>query len=106
MIRNERQYKITKSQADNFRRSITELQKTGADRTSGQSKLRLKLQESALQSQLLDLEEEIREYEALQGRQSEALEIVSLDELPTALVKARIAAGLTQKELADKLGLK
>ena len=30
----------------------------------------------------------------------------SLDGLPEALVKARIARGMTQKELAERLGLK
>ena len=30
----------------------------------------------------------------------------SFDELPAALIKARIAAGLSQKDLAERLGLK
>jgi transcriptional regulator with XRE-family HTH domain len=34
------------------------------------------------------------------------LELDSLDQLPEALIRARIAAGLSQKELAGRLGLK
>jgi HTH-type transcriptional regulator / antitoxin HipB len=30
----------------------------------------------------------------------------SLNDLPTTLIKARIAAGLTQKDLADKIGVR
>jgi len=32
--------------------------------------------------------------------------LASLDELPRTLIRARIAAGLTQEELAARLGLK
>jgi transcriptional regulator with XRE-family HTH domain len=35
-----------------------------------------------------------------------ALRLASLEELPQALIQARIARGLSQKELADRLGLK
>ena len=34
------------------------------------------------------------------------VEVTSLEDVPAALVMARTAAGLTQSELADKLGLK
>lgn len=48
---------------------------------------------------------QMREYEALKsGRATLALH--SLRELPATLVKARIAAGLTQKQLAEQMGLK
>ncbi len=34
------------------------------------------------------------------------IELLSLADLPKALIRARIAAGLSQKEFADRLGMK
>jgi transcriptional regulator with XRE-family HTH domain/Zn-dependent peptidase ImmA (M78 family) len=65
-----------------------------------------KAQADALKSQLTDLRMQIEEYEALKSGQRAVLEIESLEELPRALIKARIAAGLSQKDLAERLGLK
>ncbi len=60
----------------------------------------------AVSSQLADLEAELREYEAIKegAFQVEALRMVG--DLPALLIKARIARGLTQRELADRMGLK
>ncbi len=48
----------------------------------------------------------LAEYEALRAGQVSVLELDSLADLPEALIRARIAAGLTQKNLAARLGLK
>ena len=63
-------------------------------------------QVDAVGSQLADMEAELREYEAVkEGRfEVEALRVVA--DLPGLLIKARIAQGLTQRELANRLGLK
>jgi DNA-binding XRE family transcriptional regulator len=66
-------------------------------------------QRSALESQLDDLREELTEYEALtiQGNDEPLVfELNSLEALPLALIKARIATKLSQKDLAERLGLK
>jgi DNA-binding XRE family transcriptional regulator len=66
-------------------------------------------QVSALQSQLDDLQEELTEYEALTNYENDQLlvfELNSLDALPMALIKARVAAKLSLKDLAERLGLK
>ena len=58
-----------------------------------------------MQSLIEEWSAQMREYESLKsGRATLALH--SLRELPATLVKARIAAGLTQKQLAERLGLK
>jgi DNA-binding Xre family transcriptional regulator len=59
-----------------------------------------------MESQLADLREKLAEYEALRSGKVRELELRSLKELPEALIRARIAAGLSQKELAMRLGLK
>ena len=49
---------------------------------------------------------EIREYEELRSGAIPTFELNSLAELPYGLIRGRIAAGLTQKELATRLGLR
>ncbi|HTU44179.1 MAG TPA: helix-turn-helix transcriptional regulator [Bryobacteraceae bacterium] len=105
MIKNERQYRITKSQVDNFSKALAEVRDRIASANQSEI-LKWKLQESALKSQWADLEADLREYENLQGQRHGTIEINSLEELPDALIKARIAAGLTQRQLAERLGLK
>jgi transcriptional regulator with XRE-family HTH domain len=62
---------------------------------------------SALLAQLSDLDTELVEYERLRAGHSPGIvEIEALDELPRKLIQARIAAGMTQRELADRLGLR
>jgi ribosome-binding protein aMBF1 (putative translation factor) len=65
-----------------------------------------KAQEEGLRSQLDDLQAQIEEYEALRSGSRRARELRSLEEIPRALIEARIAAGLSQRELARALGIK
>ena len=101
MIKNERQYKITKSHIAKFETGLDEL----ASRGGMDTRLR-KLEEDALRSQLEELREEVEQFEQLRSGGRKPIHIESFDELPRALVKARIVAGLSQKELAERLGLK
>ncbi len=101
MIKNERQYKITKSQIAKFAAALDEL----AARDGANTRLR-KLEADALRSQLDELWDEVKQFEQLRRGGPTPIQIDSLDELPRALVQARIAGGLSQKELAERLGLK
>jgi transcriptional regulator with XRE-family HTH domain len=104
MIRNERQYRITKSQADLFAQQLRE---RGAESKKSALHPRIqKAQHDALKSQLDELREELAEYEGLRDGNTNVLELSSIEELPSALIRARIAAGLTQRELAHRLGIK
>ena len=101
MIKNERQYKITKGQAEKFANALEALtDQEGIDPLLSQ------LERDALQSQFDELQEELTEYEKLQQGTRAIIEVDSFDELAVALVKARIAAGLSQKELAERLEMK
>ena len=104
MIKNERQYRITKAQADRFSQTLDSLRQR-SDETEGVHPLIAKAQEDALRSQLADLEEELREYESLKAGKFPVDELSVVAELPTVLIKARIAQGLSQKDLAERLGL-
>jgi transcriptional regulator with XRE-family HTH domain len=101
MIRNERQYRTTKTQIEKFARALADAE----GRTAGDPLLR-KLESDALRGQLQDLERDVREYERLRSGRCGVIRVDSFEELPRALVQARIAAGLSQKELADRLGMK
>ena len=104
MIKNERQYRITKAQAERFLQALDSFRQR-SDESKGVHPLIAKAQEDALRSQLEDLEGELREYESLKAGKFPIDELSVVAELPTVLIKARIAQGLSQKDLAERLGL-
>ena len=106
MIKNERQFRITRAQAEEFRTTLTALESKPVDEEDPSILLRWQVQKDAVRSQLDDLQTELDSYLALQDQVHEPMELTSLEDLPTALIKARIASGLTQKQLADKLKIK
>ena len=105
MIQNERQYRITKSKLKEFEAAVNELNRLDQPPTRNEQ-LRLKLHIDALSSQIEEFQEEIAEYETLQQGKLEQLTLESFDELPQALIKARIVRGLTQEKLAEILEVK
>lgn len=52
-----------------------------------------------------DLKQEIAEYDRLKSGQITKFPIESLQDLPLVMIKARIAVGMTPKELAEKIGV-
>ena len=104
MIENERQYHVTKKRIAQFEASLASLRATPRP-DPVPPRLHQAMQESVA-SQLADLRHEVAEYEALKARQVSALELHSLSELPDLLIKARIARGYTQADLAKRLHLK
>lgn len=108
MIKNERQYRITKAQAQRFEQALADLADYAEDKKQ-ENPILFEAQRSALESQLGDLREELGEYEALTIHGDDnplVFELNSLEALPLALIKARIATKLSQKDLAERLGLK
>lgn len=104
MIKNERQYRITKAQAKRFSQTLDSLR--GRPEDSKVHPLIVKAQEDAIRSQLADLEGELQEYESLKAGEFQANVLKLVAFLPAALIKARIAHGLSQKDLAERMGLK
>jgi len=103
MIKNERQYRMTKAHAEKFAQALQQM--TTAPKR-GLHPVLHKAQIDALKSQLGDLQRELAEYETLQSGKRKVVALGSLEELPKTLIQARIAAGLSQEDLAAKLGLK
>ena len=48
----------------------------------------------------------MREYEALRSGDFQFDDLTSVAQLPSVLIRARIARGLSQKKLADRVGVK
>lgn len=108
MITNERQYRITRAQAEKFEHALDELAEEEAAARSGGRTVHpryFRIQHDALASQLETLHEELAAYEALRARPPKPISARSVAEIPRRLIEARIAAGLTQKQLAERLGL-
>jgi hypothetical protein len=57
------------------------------------------------ESWIEDLQEQITEYDELRSGQVKRLTADSIDELGKALIRARIAAGITPEQLAERLGI-
>src|SRR4029077_12751629 len=66
----------------------------------------LQAEREAMESQLADLQAELAEYDRLKSADLSLITINSFDELADGLIKARIAGGLSQRALADRLGIK
>jgi HTH-type transcriptional regulator / antitoxin HipB len=101
MIKNERQYKITRTRADEVRNTIGELQRVPLP--DGLQPEMRELQLDALRGTLGDLDAELAEYDALYN--ATLIEATGIEQLPVALIRARIACGLTQRQLAERIGL-
>jgi DNA-binding transcriptional regulator YiaG len=102
VIANEVQRRVTQTAIREFEEALARLAEDARDSPDW---VRKGMREG-MESQLADLREELAEYEALRAGQVRELELRSLTELPDALIRARIAAGLSQKELARRLGMK
>ncbi len=105
MITNERQYRITRSRMRNFIRAIKEFDASSDERTDVHPRLR-QAERDGMESQLAELCEELEDYEQLKSSDLSIISTASFEELADGLIKARIAAGLSQRVLAQRLGLK
>ncbi len=101
MIRNERQYRITRARADEIVNTIGELDR--APLPDGLQPEMRTLQLDALRGTLVDLQSELGEFDALHD--ATLIEATGIAQLPVALIRARIASGLTQRELAERVGV-
>ncbi len=93
------QYKITKAKLKDLERSLKVFREVKYPKKIDRKAM------DAIKSLMDDLEKEIREYEKLKNEKVPTLALESLKDLPDILVRCRISQGMTQKQLADKLGM-
>jgi DNA-binding XRE family transcriptional regulator len=103
VITNERQYRITKAQLNRF---LENLAAHDAREPSHDVDPHIhQAMHDAMASEAEVLRAQIDRYEQLRDGHITGRESTSLRELPTALIEARIAAQLTQRDLAQRLGV-
>jgi len=105
MITNERQYRITRKNTRKFARAIEEFDTKTDNRKDVHPRL-VRAEREAMESQLADLQEELEEYERLKSAEFPVIRANTFEQLADGLIKARIAGGLTQCALAQRLNLK
>jgi HTH-type transcriptional regulator / antitoxin HigA len=105
MIYSDKQYAISERQLGNLREALTAAKFEKASATSEHSWLRA-AQADAIKSQIATLEAELSHYALLKSGEITFAKTHSLENLPSVLVQARIAAGLSQTDLAERLGMK
>lgn len=102
MIANAREYQLTLAAMKRLEEGLAHAEAHRADRNP----LAHQLVREGIEGQLEALREQAQEYEALRDGRITILETDSLAQLPDMLIRARIVAGLTQKALAERLGLR
>lgn len=104
MIKTRQQYQNTKRQIQTFHDALANVR--GQQFAEGSDEyLFQQMDVAGLESQLADLRAEAHHYEQLVAERPARIVAESFDELPIALIKARIALGMTQRELAERLGV-
>lgn len=102
MIKNEKQYRITKAWIRKFEDALFDLEKTPAK--DGQEWIK-KGQIESIESQLGDLRDQARHYDLLKSGRVDLPPLDSINSIPELLIKWRIKRNWTQRQLADKLGI-
>jgi HTH-type transcriptional regulator/antitoxin HipB len=106
IIQNQRQYKITKAHLAGFEGGLVAHDaRDPKDLPPNIDPGMPKLMHDAIVSEIESLREQIKHYEKLRDGHITSREITSLHDLPTALIEARIAAKLTQRQLAKRIGV-
>ena len=103
MITNERQYRITKAELRRFEEALA-AQAAAGPSPNVHPRIHQALMD-ATASERDELRAQLARYEDLRSGRVAQRTLHSLRELPVALIEARIAARLTQRELAERLGL-
>lgn len=103
MIRNDRQYRIVRSRLDRLRELEADFVERARD---ADDEIIAQLELKTVRGEIQEMSAELADYEALQAGQADVGVPQTLGDLPRVLIRARIAAGLTQADLAERLGLK
>jgi transcriptional regulator with XRE-family HTH domain len=103
MITNERQRRVATAEEKRFERAIARAHAEGpkADVHPMLHDAMIK----GMSSQLKDLKDELSAYEDLRAGRIKGRALRSLDELADVLIEGRIAAHLTQRQLAQRIGV-
>jgi DNA-binding XRE family transcriptional regulator len=106
ILQNQRQYRDTKAELARFEEGlITHDARDPRDHPPNNDPRMPQVMHDAIASWIETLRNQLEHYEKLRDGLITSREITSLHELPTALIEARIAARLTQRQLAERIGV-
>lgn len=98
MIKNDAQRERTAVQLEGFRQALAKI----AGEKSGKRSAAIR---GSYEGMIRQLEEELREYDQLKAGEAKWPEIERLDQIAPFITKLRIAKGISQTELARRLGI-
>jgi len=98
MIKSDAQRERTVAQIEGFRRALAKV----AEERAGKGSAAVR---GSYEGMIRQLEEELREYDQLKAGDLKLPQIDRLDEIAPFIVKLRIAKGVSQTELARRLGV-
>ncbi|SRR5579883_977923 len=98
MIKNDAQRERTAVQLEGFRQALAKV----AGETAGKRSAAIR---GSYKGMIRQLEDELREYDQLKSGEVKLPEIERLDQIAPFIVKLRIAKGVSQTELANRLGV-
>ncbi len=98
MIKNDAQRERTVAQIEGFRRALAKIAEEKAGRRTDAIR-------GSYEGMLRQLEDELREYDQLKSGDLKLPKIDRLDQVAPFIVKLRIAKGVSQTELARRLGV-
>jgi HTH-type transcriptional regulator / antitoxin HipB len=101
MIQNERQYKITQARVREFEQALALLETPDP----AQHPRKVLSEKNALLNTIQCLQQEIADYDKLKQGEISSFRLQNLNEIPATLIKARIALGITQRELGERIGV-
>jgi DNA-binding transcriptional regulator YiaG len=103
MIANERQFRIANAQMKRFEEALAAQAATGPSPDVHPRIHQAMIEATA--SERDELRAQVERYDDLRSGRVAQRTLTSIRELPIALIEARIAARLTQRELAEQLGV-
>lgn len=102
MIKNERQLRITRAQLEKLKSHLNAIEQA---RNAGNISPLIDIERDAIRNQIVELENQVLGYEQLWSSNKPIPLLDSFEKIPQALIEARISLGLSQKELAERIGV-
>lgn len=100
MIYNDVHYKVSGDRLAELKKMLVAAENQASERSWIKS-----AQINSLKGLISDIEEEMEEYNLLKSGKVSFFKVRALDDLPRTLVRARIASGMSQADLAQRLGM-
>ena len=100
MIYSDKQYSISARELDNLKNALAATEALPKD-----NEWVRELEINGLKSQIAEIEADLSYYNRLKSGEVAPSESITLETLPSVLIQARIASGMSQADLAETIGL-